>query len=86
MLASGELDALDRFWRRFNGTVIETSLLQRRRSQLVDENAALRQMLQQCMEANGDVAPAAGAKHASRHVPMLEVHGIATASECRGLA
>jgi len=50
---SGELDALDLFWRRYNKALMEQLVLERRRAALAAENAQLKEMLSQCLEGAG---------------------------------
>jgi hypothetical protein len=50
---SGELDALDLFWRRYNKALMEQLVLERRRGALAAENAQLKEMLSQCLEGAG---------------------------------
>lgn len=49
-IESGELDALDLFWRRYNKALLEKLVLDKRRAQLKAENDELRAVLQQCMD------------------------------------
>jgi hypothetical protein len=49
-IESGELDALDMFWRRYNKALLEKLVLDRRKQQLREENEQLRLVVQQCVD------------------------------------
>lgn len=49
-MESGELDALDLFWRRYNKALVEKLVMERQRERLAAANAELRALVAQCVE------------------------------------
>jgi hypothetical protein len=71
-IASGELDALDLFWRRYNRALLDKLVAERRRAELTDENARLQTLLEQCLGSLGVTDETLRAPEGN---PLLVVNG-----------
>jgi len=77
-IEAGEADALELFWRRFNGALLDKLALEARWGAAAQENAALRAALQQCLagvsvtDASLDPGDAAGPAEGGN--PLLAVN------------
>lgn len=71
-IESGELDALDLFWRRYNRTLLEKLVMERRREALAAENAQLQAVLSQYLQGLSLSDDALAAPEGN---PLLVVNG-----------
>jgi hypothetical protein len=71
-LESGELDALDLFWRRLNRALLDKLLMERRREALAAENAQLKAVLSQYLDGLTVGDATLGAPEGN---PLLVVNG-----------